>query len=236
MLSVTLFSIPCFDYQKKGNNFINKYLDNVMTFFVIYMYISNLALLFFRKCFYFQDGLLSFNIFTKLLAIFLNIMVNECTFVDTFSSLFFRRSQYWENTQQILRYLGNSQQFPLSKGSYQCHFFHIKMYKYFRPNVFNRYYLFSSILPSGFFNKYFYKTKTHQISIPILWYWDAEKLYTFSISFQYSTEYKLIQLTIGAPSKYCHYKSRYSKMTLNCTFCHGPCLVIAISQLSQNNL
>ena len=80
------------------------------------------------------------------------------------------------------------------------------MYKYFSPNIFTGS-VFLLQFRVRFFEKYFCKAKfikrvdygcdsfEHSLNLY------AAKLWAFSISFHSSSEYKFIQLEIGAPSK-----------------------------------
>lgn len=93
------------------------------------------------------------------------------------------------------------------------------MYKYFSPNIFAGY-VFLLQFRVHFFEKYFCKAKfikqvvygydsfEHSLNLY------AAKLWAFSASFHSSSEYKLIQLEIGAPSNDSYDKLKYCKSQL----------------------
>lgn len=99
------------------------------------------------------------------------------------------------------------------------YFFHNKIYKYFSANIFIGP-VFSLQFSIHFLEKYFCKVKFIKLIVygfnsfeqsPNVY---AAKLWAFSISFHSSSEYKFIQLEIGAPLKDFYDKLKYYKSQL----------------------
>lgn len=119
--------------------------------------------IFWRMLFFSQYGVLRFNIFTKLLAITLNVMVKKFKIVDTFNWLFAADQNIEKISTVDTEVPGKLRAISAKQRKLSTLFFHSKMCKYFSPNIF----FTGTVFPPEFCEMAFPEnifTRTHQIS------------------------------------------------------------------------